>query len=538
MPITLQTLAAAGETAYIAKHNANISALVAFLNSLESSLASVTGASTGLANASNIGSATYGTGSGMAFVGSESFADSTAGTDMTVQGGFCWDSTLGLMHYKEAATVLPFAGKAPATYFIRFDGADNPYVDTISTGAIYSVVWAGSSFGTITQLASVTPSAPDIGDLASSAYSGITYLTPAERLAATEKAFSDLLDANMSTGDYIPAAALVMEAIGVRLTGAVATSCNLIVPNKDKVLLVRNEFTTANASTVTVKTAAGTGIALLAGEHALLYCDGTNVFHIFRQGGATPVSSLLHLSDVPDSYDGHGLKLLRVRGDETGTEFVSPAAVVAPSVLAVKDETVLIDAAVAGMNFEGAGVLVEQTAAGQVKITIPGAGAAGAPLAVQDDGVAVDAATVLINFAGDGVTVTQTAAGQILVTIPGASAGSADYDLAFYIGDKRPAGAVAYRHTFAKAVDFPANFGLSQADAVAGAAATAVFLIKKNGVQVGTLTFSTGSAAGAFATSGGAAVSFLAGDILEVTAPDPQDSTLTGVSITMAGSRA
>jgi hypothetical protein len=532
MPIILQEFAV-GDMNYISKHNANVSALLSFLAAVESSLASVSSGSSGLANSGNIGKATYGT-SGMWFVGSGSFSDSTSGANLTLTSGFCWDGTLSLMHYQAASTVLSFTGKPPATYYIRFNGSDIPYVDDISTGAIYSVVWDGAVFGTITQLATVTPAAPDIGDLASSVYSGITYTTPAARLLATEKAFSDMLSADMSAANFTPTAAQAMEAAGLRLTGALTVSRTVTVPNKDKVYIVINECTTANASTVTVKTAAGTGIALLAGEHAVLYCDSTNVVHIFRQGANVPINSLLKLNDTPDTYTGQALRLVRVRADETGVELVTPGSVLTPS-LVVKDEGTAVDSAVAGINFEGAGVAVTQTASGQVKVTVSGSASA---LAAQDEGAAVDSAVVLINFEGDGVTVTQTATGHILVTIPGTAGGAVDYDVSMYIADKRPSGAVAFRHNFTKAVDFAANFALSESDAVVAATASAVFLVKKNGTQVGTLTFAAAGTVGTFATSGGAAVSFVVGDILEITAPTPQDATLSGVSITLAGVRA
>lgn len=529
MPITLQEFAV-GDTNYINKHNANVTALRALLGSMESTLATVSGASSGAANSANIGSATYGS-SGMAFVGSDSFTDSTSGTDLTLTGGFCWDGTLGLMHHTSGSTVIPFAGLAAATYYIRFNGADVPYADTITTSAIYSVVWNGATFGTITQLATLTPTAPDIADLASSTYSGITYPTPADRLLATEKAFSDMLAADMSAGNFTPTNAQAMESIGLRLFGTLTANRTVTVPNKDKVLLVVNDCT--GAFTVTVKTAAGTGPALRAGETAILYCDSTNVVHIFRQGASVPIDSLLKFSDTPDTFTGQGLRLLRVREDETGTEFVTPASVLTPA-LVVKDEGTAVDSEVAGMNFVGTGVTVTQTSEGQVQVTVTGSG----PMSVEDEGVEVDAAVVLINFEGDGVTVTQTASGQILVTIPGATGGAVDYDVSTYIADKRPSGAVAFRHNFTKAVNFAANFALSDSDAVVAATASAVFLIKKNGTQVGTLTFAAAGTSGTFASTGGLAVSYVAGDILEITAPTPQDATLSGVSITLAGVRA
>jgi hypothetical protein len=536
MPISLQSFAESGETAYIGKHNANVAALLSFLGSVESSLANVSGSASGLGNAANIGKATYGTTSAMSLIGTGSFADSLPNVfTLNLTGGFAWDGSLGIMNYKAGSTDLVFSGMAANTYYIRFDGSSNPYIGTIAAGAIYSVVWGGAEITTVTQLATVTPNAPDIADLSNSLYSGISYLDPKERLEATEKAFSAFYTASMASGDFTPTVAQIMESIGVKLTGALTTSNRLNVPAKAKVLLVRNECTTANGSTVTVKTTAGTGVTLLAGEHAVLYCDGTNVLQLYRQGAANTITSIGHLDDVPDSYTGLGLRLLRVRGDELGMEYVDPVAVLTPN-LAVQEEGVEAAAAVSTMNFAGAGVSVSSPGAGQILVTIPGGG--GADLAVQDEGVQVDAATVLLNFQGDGVTVTQTASGQLLITIPGAGSAAVDYDVSLYIADKRPSGSVAFRHTFTKAVNFAANFALSDSDAVAAATALSVFLVKKNGAQVGTITFAAASSVGVFATTGAATVSFLAGGILEITAPSPQDSTLSGVSITLAGVRA
>lgn len=50
---------------------------------------------------------------------------------------------------------------------------------------------------------------------------------------------------------------------------------NIIVPNTSKMYIVQNS--TTGTSAVTVKTSAGTGIAVPKGSRALLYCDGTNV---------------------------------------------------------------------------------------------------------------------------------------------------------------------------------------------------------------------------------------------------------------------
>jgi len=59
------------------------------------------------------------------------------------------------------------------------------------------------------------------------------------------------------------------------LDGTISANINVIVPSRSKVYLVRNG--TAGAFTVTVKTAAGTGVAVTQGQIGFIWCDGTNV---------------------------------------------------------------------------------------------------------------------------------------------------------------------------------------------------------------------------------------------------------------------
>jgi hypothetical protein len=63
---------------------------------------------------------------------------------------------------------------------------------------------------------------------------------------------------------------------------------------------------------------------------------------------------------------------------------------------------------------------------------------------------------------------------------------------------------------------------------------TAVFKIKKNGTQIGTITF-TSSTTGVFAMA--SSQTFNPGDLLVVSAPTTVDATASGLSITFAGTR-
>lgn len=59
------------------------------------------------------------------------------------------------------------------------------------------------------------------------------------------------------------------------INGAMTGARNIIVPDNVKLYIFSHEAT--GGFNATVKTAAGTGIALANGDVKILYCDGTNV---------------------------------------------------------------------------------------------------------------------------------------------------------------------------------------------------------------------------------------------------------------------
>ena len=71
-------------------------------------------------------------------------------------------------------------------------------------------------------------------------------------------------------------------------TGALTGNRAVIVPTKTKLYLVKNDCT--GAYTLTVKTVAGTGVVVLPGHSAWVYCDGTNVLAGGVNRDAVPLS--------------------------------------------------------------------------------------------------------------------------------------------------------------------------------------------------------------------------------------------------------
>lgn len=97
------------------------------------------------------------------------------------------------------------------------------------------------------------------------------------------------------------------------------------------------------------------------------------------------------------------------------------------------------------------------------------------------------------------------------------------YDQAgFHVG-KPDAGKKVFSLPLTRNLTLPANCAGSKARVSVTATATAVFSIKKNGFEIGTITWGAGVAIGAFDSL---ETEFSINDILEITAPDPQDATL------------
>lgn len=70
------------------------------------------------------------------------------------------------------------------------------------------------------------------------------------------------------------------RALALDLSGTLTANVNVIIPNLSKQYLVRNN--TTGAFTVTVKTAAGTGVVVTQGRLSLVWCDGVSSGTVFN----------------------------------------------------------------------------------------------------------------------------------------------------------------------------------------------------------------------------------------------------------------
>jgi hypothetical protein len=108
------------------------------------------------------------------------------------------------------------------------------------------------------------------------------------------------------------------------------------------------------------------------------------------------------------------------------------------------------------------------------------------------------------------------------------------YDVSFfYQGGPPGASELMFRHSFTRDVTFPQNFeGLA---GKTGTNPTSTFTMdaQKNDVSVGSVVFSTG---GVISASTSGAVSFAAGDYLDIVGPGSADATAADINVTLPGS--
>lgn len=90
----------------------------------------------------------------------------------------------------------------------------------------------------------------------------------------------------------------------LELIGAITANINVIVPTVAAEWTVFNN--TSGAFTLTVKTSAGTGIALKQGKRAILYGDGTNIVSAIDTTGALDITGDLTLTDAKNLILGTG----------------------------------------------------------------------------------------------------------------------------------------------------------------------------------------------------------------------------------------
>lgn len=107
------------------------------------------------------------------------------------------------------------------------------------------------------------------------------------------------------------------------------------------------------------------------------------------------------------------------------------------------------------------------------------------------------------------------------------------YDIAFSVFGKPANSETVIRLKTPRSFIFPQEQTNAQASCATAATATAVFTVKRNAANIGTITFNAGSFVGTISIS--ATHTFAVGDLFTVVAPSSADTTLADIDVTFVG---
>lgn len=122
-----------------------------------------------------------------------------------------------------------------------------------------------------------------------------------------------------------------------------------------------------------------------------------------------------------------------------------------------------------------------------------------------------------------------TAAAEVAITFPDAYLPT----VSGYFDGAPDADAVLARYVASQALSFPDALAGSQGFLETAATAETIFVVKRNNIQIGTMTFAIAGTVATFATSASQAYPLVAGDRISVHAPSTPDATAAGISFSL-----
>lgn len=318
------------------------------------------------------------------------------------------------------------------------------------------------------------------------------------------------------------------------------------------IALAASRVTQADGTTLLSMTATWTASIgpTLAGYEVQFSADAGVTWTIDRNVGATALSNALAPALASTGYQAR-VRAISANGLAVSTWNTSATVPSGTLVAAVPSAPTGLAAAA-----RTAAAALTWTASGDLTILsyqlwrAPGLGAAfgsaaqintlGAPLTAYTDNsaaastaytyflIAANAAGSSANSAGANVTTLALAS-----TYDGLPSEVQNVPIAFPFSGKPNNGQQVFVPII-QATTLPANFaeciGYSDTLATSSAAFTLAYVRAGVATTVGTVTFTSGGSGGTLSTQ--AAVNLLAGDVLRLTAPTPQDATIAGVGIT------
>lgn len=166
-----------------------------------------------------------------------------------------------------------------------------PTASSVGNGFFFMVANQGSGSVTLSAGDNIDGASTSVFTQTQSAFvvaSGGTWYTVGK---GTQTNFAvTILNLNVAGAADITETSAQAQNIIQQFTGILTGNINVIMPNSAQIYFLYND--TSGAFTLTVKTSAGSGIAIDQGTHSIVYCDGTNIVNAFTSsfGGGISIS--------------------------------------------------------------------------------------------------------------------------------------------------------------------------------------------------------------------------------------------------------